>query len=268
MTIVRRPTNANDRSNFAITAKREVFGRSVVAAPNSAISQARRTPVFGRLKEYALRVVEVLLRLVLLSGAEREALRGASRAAEPGGSEGVERSSAYLGHGCLGLFDADGPVGDPFVGRPVDAPRAACEALVIGRGPLSDDVLDKFQAEGVPTHAVASDIEECLRLIRKGVTPHRADDLPYQASRMDLIISTDHTQFVDAGMLARLPDNAVIFDLTGPPGGVNYELAQKFDVKVVWARPPCGVRRQALAPDLWREIQTILTSRRETAQGE
>ena len=209
-----------------------------------------------------------MLRFVLLNASERAALRGQSHAASLGCSERSERPSAYVGHGCLGLFDADGPVGDPFVGRPVAAPKAACEALVIGSGPLLDDILDKVRAEGVPTHAVANTVEECLRLIEKGVTPHRADDLSYQASRIDVIISTDPAQFIDAGVLARLPDNAVVFDLAGPPGSVNYELAKKFDVNVIWARPPLGVTRKEIAPGVWSEVRKILTNRQKTAQAE
>lgn len=266
MTTDRQCTTVVSRSDFARRAKRATVDCPVAAEPISFVSDARRTPLSRRLQDYALRGVEFVLRYILLSASERAVLRDASQLSVSRRSERVERASAYLGHGCLGLFDGDGPIGDPFLGRPADSPKSACETLVTGRGPLLDDLLDRIGAEGFPAHAVASDIEECLRLIQKGVTPHRLDDLPHQASRIDVIISTDFTHFIGVGVLARLPENVVILDLAGPPGSVNYELAKKFDVNVIWTPPPPGVRRKGIEPDVWKEIRTILTRQRENAR--
>lgn len=217
-----------------------------------------------RLQDFVLWGLEALLCFILLDKREREAgLRayasGSSR------SKPAEPASAYLGHGCLGLFHAEASTSDPFLNRPALGPKAACEVLVLGQGALVDDLLDHIRAEGATAHAVAHDIDACLRLIQKGVTPHRLDDLSNQASRINLVISTSLTHFVDAGVLARLPEDAVILDLAALPGSVNYELAKKFDLKVIWAPPPVGIRLERVDPKIWREILAILTGKRDSA---
>lgn len=224
-----------------------------------------RMPLTRRLQDYALRGLEGLLCFILLDKREREAGRRASAAAGSSRFKPVEPASAYLGHGCLGLFDADASTSDPFLNRPALGPKAACEVLVLGHGALVDDLLDRIRAEGAPAHAVAHDIDACLRLIQKGAIPHKLEDLPNQVSRINLVISTSLTHFVDAGVLARLPDDAVILDLAALPGSVNYELAKKFDLKVIWAPPPFGIRRERLDGDVWRDIQAILSSKRDSA---
>ncbi|PPQ32631.1 hypothetical protein CCR94_04705 [Rhodoblastus sphagnicola] len=219
-------------------------------------------PFSWRIQNYALRGVEFILRLALLNASERKACSVSSEAERPRRSEPVERASSFLGHGRLGLPDADGAADDPFVARPLLASKAACEVLVIGRGALFDELLSRVRAEDVSVHAVADDIEECLQLIENDVTPHRVADLPNQASRLNVVISTGLTHFIGAAILARLPESAVIFDLAGLPGSVDYELAKKFDVKVIWTSPPLGVRRDWIEPDVWTEIRAILTSKR------
>jgi dipicolinate synthase subunit A len=212
-----------------------------------------------RLQDFVLWGLEALLCFILLDKREREAGRRAY-AAGSSRSKPAEPASAYLGHGCLGLFDAGAAGDDPFLNRPALESKAACEALVLGHGALVDDLLGRIRAQGVPAHAVARDIEECLQLIQKDVTPHRLNDLPNQVSRINLVISTSLTHFVDAGVLARLPEDAVILDLAALPGSVNYELAKKFDLKVIWAPPPLGVRLERLDPKVWRDILAILTA--------
>lgn len=161
-----------------------------------------------RLQDYALKGLEGLLCFILLDKREREVGRRASAVAGSSRFNPVEPASAYLGHGCLGLSDADASASDPFLNRPAIGPKAACEVMVLGHGALVDDLLDRIHAEGAPAHVVAHDIDGCLRLIQKGATPHKLEDLPSQVSRINLVISTSLTHFVDAGVLARLPEAA------------------------------------------------------------
>lgn len=215
-----------------------------------------------RLQDCALWGLETLLCLLLLDKRERRARRRASAVAA---SKTGELASAHLGHGCLGLFEAD--AGDPFLDRPALGAKAACEALVLGEGALADDLLRRLRAQGIPAHAVAHDLEERQRLRDADVTPHRLDDLPNQARRFDLVISTGLAHFVDAGLLARLPEDAVVIDLAGLPGSVNYELANKLELKVIWAPPPLGVRRERLDAKVWRDILALVARKRDAASS-
>jgi hypothetical protein len=116
--------------------------------------------------------------------------------------------------------------------------------------------------DDVCVHAIAFGIEDGLELIERGAKPLRYDDLPAQAHRFDIVISTDVMHRIDSVVLARLPEHATVLDLFGPPGSVDHEAAKVFDRKLITSPPPEGFPRETLDEGAWARIRAIVEARR------
>ena len=60
--------------------------------------------------------------------------------------------------------------------------------------------------------------------------------LPSLAPTLDFVFSTVPTRVVGEDMLARLPKSALIVDLAAPPGGVDFDAAERLGLTAIWGR--------------------------------
>ncbi|SEP01619.1 dipicolinate synthase subunit A [Rhodopseudomonas pseudopalustris] len=120
---------------------------------------------------------------------------------------------------------------------------------VVGDGDVVVQLLERLANMGVRVHATADTIDDYSVLERIGAVPHRFEDMPAVAAGIDLLISTSFSRPIGATVLARLPESAVVIDLAGPPGSVDFEVAQRLARRAIW-EPPVDGRFDAS----WRSV--------------
>jgi dipicolinate synthase subunit A len=107
---------------------------------------------------------------------------------------------------------------------------------VVGQGTIGAVLARYLVALGASTHVVARNPEQRAAAFVAGATPHTLDELPALAHRLDMLFSTVPSRIVDADILERLPKSALLVDLAAPPGGIDFEAAQKLGLKAIWGR--------------------------------
>lgn len=188
------------------------------------------------------------------------------RPARPG-SEPGEALPEYLGHGCPGPTGA-GPAHEQVMAiSRQPSSRYACEMLIAGRGSVADELMRRLRHDDICVHAIAFGIEDCLELIERGAKPLRYDDLPAQAPRFDIVISTDILHRINSAVLARLRNHATVLDLSGPPGSVDHEAAKFFERKVILSPPPEHAPREVLDEGAWTQIRALVEALRVRPQS-
>ena len=78
--------------------------------------------------------------------------------------------------------------------------------------------------------------------LNAGAEAVHTDDLESVAGQMDILFSTVPARIVTPRVLDKLPQHALVMDLSAPPGGVDLDYAKKIGIKTVWAR---GLGRRA-----------------------
>ena len=137
-------------------------------------------------------------------------------------------------------------------------PRRRREVLVAGRAAFTDGLLRCLLSEDLDVHAIAADHAARRALLAMGATPHLPWQIADQASRFDVVVSTDLMQYIGAELLALLPEHAVILDLAPPPGSVDYESAKKIGRKVIWARSRISEGQAVFSPEIWGNVRRVL----------
>ena len=107
---------------------------------------------------------------------------------------------------------------------------------VVGQGTIGAVLTRYLVALGAHTHVAARNPEQRAAAFVAGAVPHTLDELPGLAPRLDMVFSTVPSRVVGADMLARLPKSALLVDLAAPPGGIDFEAAQRLGLKAIWGR--------------------------------
>ena len=160
-----------------------------------------------------------------------------------------------LGHGCLD----PGSIAfltETFEPAPHDLSSSQlAKACVIGEGPIAQKVARRLVALGAQTHFAATTVEGHAAALEAGAIPHHTVDLPVLLRRLDIVICTDLTHFIDARLIAQLPEDALIVDLAGPPGSVDFEAAKGLGREIFWARRFAGSSTAETEAHLWDVIR-------------
>ena len=83
------------------------------------------------------------------------------------------------------------------------------------------------------------------------------------APRLDIVISTGRSNFIDARLIARLPERALIVDFAGPPGSVDFETAKRLGREVIWTRKfPSGEPEANIWNVIRARVEAIAMTRR------
>jgi dipicolinate synthase subunit A len=109
-------------------------------------------------------------------------------------------------------------------------------ACVVGQGTIGAVLARYLVALGARTHVAARNPEQRAAAYVAGAMPHRLEDLPELASRLDLVFSTVPVRVVGEDVLSRLPKSALIVDLAAPPGGVDFDVAKRLGLNAIWGR--------------------------------
>src|SRR5262252_7493917 len=107
---------------------------------------------------------------------------------------------------------------------------------VVGQGTIGAVLTRYLVALGAHTHVAARNPEQRAAAFVAGATPHELAELPMLAPRLDMVFSTVPSRVVGAEVLQGLPKSALLVDLAAPPGGIDFEAAQRLGLKAIWAR--------------------------------
>jgi dipicolinate synthase subunit A len=107
---------------------------------------------------------------------------------------------------------------------------------VVGQGTIGAVLARYLVALGAHTHVVARNPEQRAAAFVVGATPHALDELPALAPGLDMLFSTVPSRVVGADILERLPKPVLLVDLAAPPGGIDFEAAQRLGLKAIWGR--------------------------------
>jgi dipicolinate synthase subunit A len=109
-------------------------------------------------------------------------------------------------------------------------------ACVVGQGTIGAVLTRYLVALGARTTVVARNPEQRAAAFVAGAMPYRFEELPDMACRLDLLFSTVPTRVVSENVLSRLRRSALIVDLAGPPGGVDFDCAKRLGLTAIWGR--------------------------------
>jgi dipicolinate synthase subunit A len=109
-------------------------------------------------------------------------------------------------------------------------------ACVVGQGTIGAVLTRYLVAIGARTAVVARNPEQRAAAFVAGATPHRFEELPDIASRLDLLFSTVPARVVGETVLSQLKRSALIVDVAAPPGGVDFNCAKRLGLKAIWGR--------------------------------
>jgi len=109
-------------------------------------------------------------------------------------------------------------------------------ACVVGQGTIGAVLTRYLVALGARTAVVARNPEQRAAAFVASATPHRLEELPDIAPRLDLLVSTVPTRVVGENVLSRLKRSALIVDLAAPPGGVDFDCAKRLGLRAIWGR--------------------------------
>lgn len=107
---------------------------------------------------------------------------------------------------------------------------------IVGQGTIGLLATQTLVALGANTHVAARNAVQRAAAHAAGAESHVLEELETLAPDLDTIVSTVPAPVVGRGVLARLPDHALVVDLAAPPGGVDREAAAALGRRFVWAR--------------------------------
>ena len=144
---------------------------------------------------------------------------------------------------------------------------------VVGQGTIGAVLARYMVALGARTHVAARNPEQRAAAYVAGATPHTLDALPALAPHLDMVFSTVPSRVVGADILERLPKTVLLVDLAAPPGGIDFEAAQRLGLKAIWGRGLGSRAPVTVGASQWggirERIETILRApeRAQAHQG-
>ncbi|MBB1093328.1 hypothetical protein HUU61_18805 [Rhodopseudomonas palustris] len=217
-----------------------------------------------RLQFHVLRAMEMLLRIAVVRERPRpNELRSA--AAPPLSQESNDpwRRQLSIGHGCSGPDLATPSLNAINIG--IDQPQQSegISVGVVGHGHAITPLVHRLVELGVRVHATADTIDDYVALRSAGAIPHRFEDMPAVAVKVDLLISTSFARHLGATVVARLPESAIIIDLAGPPGSVDFETSRRLGRHPIWA-PAIEGNLEASWPLIAAEIEAMAADKQRS----
>ena len=214
-----------------------------------------------RLQFHLLRTVEMLVRIAVLRATPRSLdLRSAAPSA-PATDDPWQRQLS-IGHGCSGPDLATPSISAISMGDDQQHSEQIAVA-VVGDGHAIAGLVQRLIDLDVRVHATADTIDDYVALRSAGAVPHRFEDMPAVAAQLDLLISTSFARPVGATVVARLPETAVIIDLAGPPGSVDFETSRRLGRRPIWA-PAIDRNLETSWPHIAAEIEALVADKQRS----
>ena len=107
--------------------------------------------------------------------------------------------------------------------------------LVMGYGRIGKTLCGMLKALGAKVYASARKCTDFAWIENNGCIPVHTDNIGNIISECKIIFNTIPKTVLGCEMLSRVSKDALIIDLASKPGGVDFELAKKAGINVIWA---------------------------------
>jgi dipicolinate synthase subunit A len=129
---------------------------------------------------------------------------------------------------------------------------------LLGFGRVSVTLCEVLLGLGADLTVVARNPAQLARAWEMGAEPLHIQDLPESISEARVIFNTIPVRVLDEPLLARTAQDALIIDLSAPPGGVDHERASALGRNAVWARGLGSRAPVSVGQSQWKGIRRIL----------
>ncbi len=107
--------------------------------------------------------------------------------------------------------------------------------LVLGFGRIGSRLAGILHALGAAVTVVSRDCAELARAEMLGCSTFPLTELREKAGQFEVICNTIPAKVVDEAVLLELDEKTLVLDLASKPGGIDWEAAQKYNRRAVWA---------------------------------
>ncbi len=130
------------------------------------------------------------------------------------------------------------------------------KCLVIGNGRIGEILSKMLDGIGADVTVASRKEKDRAKVYSNGLKSLSMSELYDAINKFDIIFNTAPSLILDTDMLTKSSRNVLIIDLASKPGGVNFDVARKMGIKVIWALSLPG----KVAPDTAGDIigKTIL----------
>ncbi|MCH5211102.1 MAG: dipicolinate synthase subunit DpsA [Oscillospiraceae bacterium] len=109
------------------------------------------------------------------------------------------------------------------------------KSLILGYGKIGKILAKDLFGLGAQTYVEARKYADLAMIEGHGYEPLALENLKEHIHEFDIIFNTVPSLILDDEILKRVQKDALIIDLASKPGGVDFEAAKSYGVKVIWA---------------------------------
>lgn len=109
------------------------------------------------------------------------------------------------------------------------------KSLVLGYGKIGKILSKDLYALGAQTYVEARKYADLAMIEGHGYEPLPLDNLKDHIHEFDIIFNTIPSLILDDEILTKVKKDALIIDLASKPGGIDFDAAKTYGLKVIWA---------------------------------
>lgn len=109
------------------------------------------------------------------------------------------------------------------------------KSLVLGYGKIGKILSKDLYGLGAQTYVEARKYADLAMIEGHGYEPLPLDNLKDHIHEFDIIFNTIPSLILDDEILAKVKKDALIIDLASKPGGIDFDAAKSYGLKVIWA---------------------------------
>ena len=109
------------------------------------------------------------------------------------------------------------------------------KSLVLGYGKIGKILSKDLYALGAQTYVEARKYADLAMIEGHGYEPLPLDNLKDHIHEFDIIFNTIPSLILDDEILTKVKKDALIIDLASKPGGIDFDAAKAYGLKVIWA---------------------------------
>lgn len=107
--------------------------------------------------------------------------------------------------------------------------------MILGYGRIGKILCKNFHDLGAKVYCAARKEADLAWIREEGYDPIQYQEIPKEASKIDIIINTVPSLVVEEKVIKQLKESCVIIDVASSPGGVDKNVAKMYNIKVITA---------------------------------